>query len=128
MTTYTMNGHRHSTNHVQPEIIMGIVGNQVARFTRARRRSGAMPERFSCLESSDPQIQLQEALTQIDKLLQNNTKLMETVLLLGQALNDAHALVQADGSIVQSDLSRLRLSHDFHGYMEQLGSELQSNP
>lgn len=126
MTTYTMNGHKHSTSQVQPEIVMGIIGNQVARFTRARRHLEAMPERFSCLESPDPQIQLQEALTQIDQLLQKNTKLLETVLLLGQALKDAHALIKADGSVGQSDLGRLRLSHDFHGYMEQLGSDLKS--
>lgn len=128
MTTYTMNGHRHPTSQVQPEIIMGIIGNQVARFTRARRRSGAMPERFSCLESSDPRIQLQAALSQIENLLGKNRNLLETVLLLGRALNDAHALIQENQTIGQPDPGRLRLSHDSHGHMQQWRSKLQSKP
>lgn len=126
MTTYTMNGHRHSTQQIQPEILLGIVGNQVAQFTRARWRSETRPERFSCLESADPQIQLQTALAQIDDLLQKNTKLLETVLLLSQTLNDAHSLIQTDESIGQSDRDKLRLSHDFHGCMKHLRGELHS--
>lgn len=126
MTTYTMNGHKHSTRQMQTEILMGIVGNEVAQLTRARWRSGT-PERFSCLESADPEIQLQAALAQIENLLHKNTQLLETALLLGQALNDAHALIQTDESIGRLDRDRLELSHDFHGYMKQLRGELKSN-
>lgn len=127
MTTYTMNGHKHSTRQIQPEILMGIVGKQVAQFTRARWRSGTRPERFSCLESADPRIQLQTALSQIDDLLHKNSQLLETVLLLGQALNDAHSLIRTDESISQPDRERLRLSHDFHACMKQLRGESRSN-
>lgn len=112
MTTYTMNGHKHSSRQVQPEILMGIVGKQVAQSTRARRRSGVQPERFSCLESADPQIQLQTALSQIEDLLHKNSQLLETVLLLGQALNDVHSLIHKDESVSQPDREKLRLSHD----------------
>lgn len=113
MTTYTMNGHKHSTRQIQSEILMGIVGKEVAQFTRARWQSGTQPERFSCLESADPEIQLKEALTQIDNLLHRNTQLLETVLLLGQALNDAQSLTHTEKSIGLPNQDRLRLSHDF---------------
>lgn len=115
MTTYTMNGHRHSTTQIQPEILMGIVGNQVAQFTRAQWRLRTLPERFSCLESPEPQAQLQAALKQIEDLLRKNTQLLKTVFLLSQALGDAHSLIHNDGSTGWSDRDKLQLSHDFRG-------------
>ncbi|WP_376694920.1 hypothetical protein [Wenzhouxiangella sp. EGI_FJ10305] len=120
MTTYTMNGHKHSTRQIQPEILMGIVGKQVAQFSRARWQSRAQPERFSCLASADPRIQLQTALTQIEDLLHKNAQLLETVLLLGQALNDAHSSIHADHSIDLLDRDKLRPPCDIHGSMKQL--------
>ncbi|NDY96795.1 hypothetical protein [Wenzhouxiangella limi] len=92
MTTYTMNGHRHSSTKIQPEILQGIVGNQVAQVTRARWRLRPRPE-FSCLESANPQMQIQAALAQIEDLLQKNGQLLETLLLLSRALNDAYSLL-----------------------------------
>jgi len=112
VTTYTMNGHRHSTRQIQPRIILGIAGNQVAQSTRAQWRLRTLPERFSCLESADPQVQLQAALTQIEDLLQKNTKLLETVLLLSQALDDAQSIIHTHESIGLSDRDRLRLSQN----------------
>lgn len=126
MTTYTMNGHQHSTRQIQPEILMGIARNQVARLTRARSRAGASPERFSCLESADPRIQLQEALTQIESLLERNTQLLETVLLLGQALNEAHSLLHRDGSNGLLIQSRLQLSHEQHGQVKELPGDARA--
>lgn len=99
MTTYTMNGHRHSTMRIQPEILMGVAGNQVAQITRARWRLRVPPEKFSCLESSEPRVQIQAALKQIEALLQKNTQLLETVFLLNQALSDAHILIHKNQSI-----------------------------
>lgn len=109
MTTYTMNGHRHSTLQIQPEILAGIVGKQVAQYARARWRPGTRPEKFSCLESDDPKIQLQAALAQIENLLRENTQLLETVHLLSRALSDAHPSIQIDESIRPADPERLRL-------------------
>lgn len=123
MTTYTMNGHRHPTMQIQPEILMGMVGNQTARFKRVQSRLRTSPEKFSCLESPDPRIQLQEALKQIEALLQRNVQLLETVFLLSQALSDAHSLIRTDVSIRWSDRDRLRLSNDFNTYIEQLCGE-----
>lgn len=125
MTTYTMNGHRHSTIKVQPEILMGIVENQAAQFTRERWRLRAQPEKFNCLENPEPRVQLQEALKQIDALVQRNMQLLDTVLLLSQALNDAHSLIYKDESIGWSERVKLRLSHDFHGCMEQMRGAVQ---
>lgn len=99
MTTYTMNGHRHSTTQIQPEILMGIVGNQVAQVTRTRWRLGTPPEKFSCLESPDPRVQIQEALKQIETLLHSNMQLLETVFLLSQALGDTSSLIHKNASI-----------------------------
>lgn len=127
MTTYTMNGHRHPTIQIQPEILIGIVGNQAAQFRRVQWRMRAMPEKFSCLENPNPQAQLQEALKQIEDLLQRNMELLETVFLLSQALSDAHSLVRKDDSIHRSDRDKLRLSHDFHGYMKQLRGEIRAH-
>lgn len=87
---------------------MGIVENQVAQFTRARWRLGARPEQFSCLESADPRVQLQEALTQIENLLHENTQLLQNVLLLSQALNDAHSLIQPDKSLARPNPHKMR--------------------
>lgn len=112
---------------VQPEILMGIVGNQTAQFKRARRRLQALPERFSCLESPEPRIQLQEALKQIDTLLHRNMHLLETVFLLSEALSDAHSLIHNDASISWPDRDKLRLSDDFHGYMKQLRGEIRTH-
>lgn len=125
MTTYTMNGHSHSTMQIQPEILMGIVGNQAAQFTRAQWRMRTQPEKFNCLENPDPGVQLQEALKQIETLLRRNVLLMETVFLLNQALGDAHALIHKDASIGQSDRDKLSLSHDYKGYMERLHEEIK---
>lgn len=111
MTTYTMNGHRHPTMQVQPEIIRGIVANQVAQIARARRRWQAPPEKFRCLENPDPQVQLQEALKQIEALLQTNTQLLETVFLLSQALGDAYPLSHESISIYKLDRDTLLLSY-----------------
>ena len=127
MTTYTLNGHRHSTMQLQPEILKGIVANQVAQCTRARWRLRALPEQFSCLESTEPRVQLQGALKQIEALLQRNSQLLETVCLLGRALGDAHSLIYKDASIRQSDRNKLRLSHDFHEYTQQLCSEIRTH-
>lgn len=118
MTSYTMNGHRHSKAQIEPQILLGMVGNQAARIARAQWRLRATPEKFSCLDSSEPHIQLQTALKQIETLLQRNTQLLETVLLLGQALGDAHLLIHKDASIAASSRENLRLSQDFHDCME----------
>lgn len=123
MTTYTMNGHEHSTTQIQPEILMGIVGNQVAQITRAHWRLQARSEKFSCLEDSDPQAQMQAALKQIETLLQQNTQLLDTVFLLNQALNDVHSLIHNDAPDSRLNQDRLRLSHDLHGCMERLHRE-----
>lgn len=125
MTTYTMNGHKHSTTLVQPEILMGIVGNQVAQITRAQWRLRERPAKFSCLKESEPQAQMQAALKQIESLLQQNTQLLRTVFVLNQALNDAHSLIQSDESNTRLDRDRLRLSHDLHGCMDRLRREMQ---
>lgn len=125
MTTYTMNGHGDPTMQVQPDVLMGIVGNQAAQFKRARWRLRTQPEKYSCLDSSEPRVQLQEALRQIDDLLNRNMQLLETVFLLGQALGDAHALIYKDRSISRSDQDKLRLSHDVHGYIKQLDTEIR---
>lgn len=125
MTSYTMNGHKHSTMRVEPEILLGIARNQIAKFKRARLLSPAMPEKFRCLESPDSKIQLQEALRQIDDLLNRNMQLLETVFLLGQALGDPRPLIYQDQSISRLDQDKLRLSHDVHGYIKQLGTEIQ---
>lgn len=127
MTTYTMNGHRHSTAEVQPEILMGIVGNRVAQIARAQWRLQTRSEKFSCLDSADPQIQLQAALAQIETLLQRNAQLLETVFLLNQALNDTHSLIYNDESSDRQERDKLQLSHDFHGCIEALSGELQLN-
>lgn len=100
MTTYTMNGHRHSTREIEPEIILGIARNQVAQSARARWQLRTLPERFRCLESADPKMQLQAALTQIEDLLQRNRKLLETVLLLSQALDDTYSINSAEHGAV----------------------------
>ena len=112
MMSYTMNGHQHPSEQVQPEILVGMVGNLAAQFTRARGRLRALPEQFSCLDSPEPRVQLQNALKQIEVLLENNSQLLETVYLLGQALADAHALIHKDASICQSDLDKLQLSRN----------------
>jgi len=122
MTTYTMNGHSHPTTQVQSEILMGMVGNQVAKLTRAQWQFRALPERFKCLESADPQIQLQTALNQIERLLHKNTQLLESVLLLSRALNDAHSLIDMNESISRLDRDKLKLSHDFQVCIRQLRS------
>lgn len=126
MTSYTMNGHSHPTMQIQPEILMGIVGNQAARFTRAQWRMKTQREKFECLGSPEPQVQHQEALQQIEALLRRNLLLMETVFLLSQALSDAHALIQKDAAIGQLDRNKLSLSQDFHGYMERLREEIRT--
>lgn len=123
MTTYTMNGHKHSTTQVQPEILMGIVGNQVAQITRAQWRLEMRPEKFSCLEDSEPKAQMQAALKQIETLLQQNTQLLDTVFLLNQALSDVHTLIHNDAPDSQLNQDRLRLSHDLHGCMARLHRE-----
>ena len=123
MTTYTMNGHSHPTTQIQSEILMGMVGNQVAKLTRAQWQLRALPERFKCLESADPQIQLQTALNQIERLLHKNTQLLESVLLLSRALNDAHSLIDMNESISRLDRDKLKLSHDFQVCIKQLRSE-----
>lgn len=125
MTTYTMNGHGDPAMQVQPEILMGIVGNQAAQFKRARWRLRTQPEKYSCLDSSEPRVQLQGALKQIDELLKRNMQLLETVFMLGKALGDAHALIYEDQSIRQVDQDKLRLSHDVHGYIKQLDAEIR---
>lgn len=127
MTTYTMNGHRHSTMQIQPEILMGIAVNQVARVSRARWRLRALPEKFRCLESPEPRVQLQAALKQIETLLQRNTLLLETIFLLGQALGDAHLLIHSDVSVGWTDRDKLLLSADFHRCMEQLCGEVRKH-
>ena len=99
----------------QPEILMGIVGNQVAHFTRARWRLQEGPERFRCLESADPKVQLQAALAQIETLLKRNRELIETVVLLSQALDEAHSLNRMDQPVSQADRNRgqwLQLAYD----------------
>lgn len=123
MTTYTMNGHKHSITQVQPEILMGMAGNQIAQITRAQWRLQAKPEKFSCLEDSEPQNQMQAALKQIETLLQQNTQLLETVFLLNQALNDVHSLIHNDEPDSPLDQDRLQLSHDLHGCIERLHGE-----
>ncbi len=125
MTTYTMNGHGDPARQVQPEILMGIVGNQAAQFKRTRWRLRTQPEKYSCLESPEPRVQLQGALKQIDELLKRNMQLLEVVFMLGKALGDAHALIYEDQSISQADQDKLRLSHDVHGYIKQLDAEIR---
>lgn len=120
-----MNGHKHSTMQIQPYILMGMVRNHVAQSMRARWRLQALPEQFICLESSEPRVQLQEALKQIESLLQRNLQLLETTFLLSQALCDAHSLIHKDGSIGWSDRDQLRLLDDFHAYMKRLHGEIQ---
>lgn len=112
MTTYTMNGHQHPTEQFQPEILMAMTGNLAAQLTRARGRLRALPEKYSCLDSPEPRIQLQEALKQIEALLQRNSQLLATVYLLGEALGDAHSLIHKDASICQSGRDKLQLSCD----------------
>lgn len=112
MMTYTMNGHQHPTEQFQPEILSGMAGNLAAQLTWARGRLRALPEQFSCLDSAEPRIQLQEALKQIEALLQRNSQLLETVYLLGQALGDAHSLLHTDASICRSEQEKLQLSCD----------------
>lgn len=115
MTTYTMNGHRHSTSELQPRILMGIVGNQVAQFARARWRLRALPEKFRCLESAEPEVQVQAALKQIESLLQKNAQLLETVFLLNQALTCAHSRFESDQSITRPTRGMLRIPHESNG-------------
>jgi len=67
---------------------------------RARWQLRTLPERFRCLESADPKMQLQAALTQIEDLLQRNRKLLETVLLLSQALDDTYSINSAEHGAV----------------------------
>ena len=96
MTTYTMNGHRHSTRQIQLEMILGIAKNQVAQSTRALWRLRTKPEKFSCLESAEPRVQLQAALKQIEGLLERNRELLEIVLLLSQTLDDTQQIASAE--------------------------------
>lgn len=112
MTTYTMNGQQHPTMQIQPDILAGMAGNLAAQLRRSRRRLRALPEQFSCLDSPDPRVQLQEALKQIEFLLQENSQLVETVYLLGRALKNAHSLIHNDVSMGQSERDKLQLSHD----------------
>lgn len=112
MNTYTMNGHRHSTAQIQPEILKGIVGNQFARFTKSRWRLRAQPEKFSCLQSSDPELQIQAALKQIEALLQENRQLLETLFALSQSVNSAHSFAHKTKSIDWPVGSQLQLSGD----------------
>lgn len=127
MTTYTMNGHKLPTRQVQPEILEGAAWNQVAKITRAQWRLQSQPEKYSCLESPDPRDQLQAALKQIETLLQENTQLVKTVLLLDHALSDALSLIHADETIDRSEGRTLRLSDDLQRCMEQLREKLQAN-
>lgn len=120
MATYTMNGHRHSSASIQPEILLGIVGNHVAHATRARCRLRACPEKFNCLESPDPQMQIQAALAQIEELLNKNEQLLETVLLLSRALNDAVSFLNANERIERPERKTLKLSHEDQGYVALL--------
>lgn len=124
MTTYTMNGHRHSSTRIQPEILQGIVEKQVAQFTRARWRLQPRPE-FSCLESDDPQMQIQAALAQIEDLLQKNGQLLETVLLLNRALNDAYSLLHGHEGIDQPERDRAQLSQEAQGCITLLCAPCQ---
>lgn len=116
MTTYTMNGHKHSMKELQPEILMGIVGNRIAQFARAHWRLRVFPEKFRCLESADPEAQLQAALKQIETLLYKNAQLLETVLLLSQALNGTHSIIRSDQASGRPIRGKLRLPHESNGH------------
>lgn len=106
---------------------MGIAVNQVARVSRARWRLRSLPEKYRCLESPEPRVQLQAALKQIEALLHRNMQLLETVFLLNQALGDAHSLIHNDSSIGWTDRDKLLLSADFYRCMEQLCGEVRKH-
>ncbi|NBB93541.1 MAG: hypothetical protein GVY32_10285, partial [Gammaproteobacteria bacterium] len=99
MKTYTMIGHTDSPLAVQPDALMRVRGNSLVALTRAAWRPKTHPEQFNCLESADPQVQLRAALKQVASLLQENARLIQTVLLLDHALNDAHCLINQCGLI-----------------------------
>lgn len=99
-------------------------GERILNVTQAQWRLQAPPERFNCLESSEPRDQLKAALNQIESLLVENAQLIQTVLLLDHALSDAYSLIRGTGSIDFSDGERLSLSADYRRYMEQLRTKL----
>jgi len=123
MTTYTMNGHRHSTLQVQTEILSGMARNQAAHRARKLWRAQPQPEKFNCLDSPDPGIQLQTALKQINNLSHRQRQLIDLVLLLDQALRDAQSMIAQETPIHRADLNKLRTSDDFHDYMQQLNEQ-----
>ncbi len=126
MTTYTMNGRTLPARCLHGGAHATTAGEQVLNVTKVQWRLQVQPERFQCLESAEPRDQLKAALKQIESLLEENTRLMQTVLLLDHALSDAYAPIRRTGSCDFSDGEKLRLSGNYRRYMEQLRTKLRA--
>jgi hypothetical protein len=121
-----MIAHTDSPLPVQPDALMRAMGNNLVELSWVAWRPKTHPEQFNCLESADPQLQLRASLKQVASLLQENARLIQTVLLLDHALNDAHCLINQCGLISPEDREAAHLSPDFHHSTKQLRARLQA--
>lgn len=112
MVSYTMNGHEHSTVQARSGVRVASVGSRIARRQSPDWVVRPLPERFRCLASPDPGVQLQDALNQIEALLERNTTLLKVVFQLGQALSEAQSRLESNDTDRETGRGRQRASDD----------------
>ena len=127
VSTYAMDDHEVQTGRDRTGAPVGTEWNRIARTTRAQWRLQVLPEKYSCLASSDPGDQLQAALKQIESLLNRNAQLVQAIVALDCALSKSRFMIRKAESNDQQKVEQLLICSDSRRCAVQLKGEPQTD-